>query len=573
VPASPLARVALLGLSLGLLFPLLSACSPGDGLAPAFGHTSPVYGGRFVFAGEEDIRTMDPAIGYDEVSWTVMHLVFEQLLAYSDPDEDGQVHLIGGLAEAWEVSEDGLSWTFHLRHGVRFHAGLSKGREMTADDVIYSWTRLFDAHLASPGADFYAVIQGADAVLAGESSQVSGLVALDPWTVQVHLVRHDATFANAVAMTFGSVVPAEDVKDRGEQWSFSPVGTGPFRVESWDIGEKTAFTANRDYWQPGLPYLDEIVYLPNYTRSIQFLKLEAGELDQVNRLTSPDYLWVRSDPAWSQRIEEIASVDTYGEMLNTQMPPFDDVWFRRGVAASINRDKLNKLRNGRAHPTVSWVPPGLAAHVEWDEMSPAQRRPYRYQRYDPGLARQCLDQSRYFQDGHYTGPGITYWALNDEASAITSQSVQQDLASVGVPLDIKTTTFPTYLSATGQPQTVQMAYTAWVMDYPDPKNFLDPIFDCDSRAEQNSQNSTFYCDPETDRLLDAADVAVDPDQRTALYEAAQARIMEAAPVVVEYHSTSLSVTLPVVRGFKVHPIWTRDMSQAWLDVAEGRPSP
>lgn len=552
-----------------LLALLLLACSPGDGLAPAHGHAQPVYGGSFVYSGEDDIRSLDPAIGYDEVSWTAMHLVFDQLLAYDD-----DVKLVGGLAESWEVSEDGLTWTFHLRRGVSFHSAAGTGgRDMTADDVVYSWSRLFDPHLASPGADFFAGIEGAQAVLAEEATTVSGLTAPDPWTVVARLVRPDATFANSVAMTFGSVVPKEAVEALGERWAFEPVGTGPFSVDAWVIGEKTVFAANRSYWQPGLPYLDEIVYLAHYPRSIQFLKMEAGEIHQVNRLTSPDYLWVKAYPRWSARLEEIPSVDTYGEMMNTQMAPFDDVWFRRGVAASIDRAKLKKLRNGRQRSTVSWVPPGLDAHADWDSMSEAERAPYRYQRHDPQLAAECLAKSRYFSDGTYTGPQITYWALQDEASATTSQAVQQDLSSVGIPLSIKTTTFPTYLSATGQPDTVQMAYTAWVMDYPDPKNFLGPIFDCDSRAEQNSQNSTFYCDPETDRLLDAADIEVDPVQRTALYAAAQARIMEAAPIAAEYHSTTLSVTPPIVRDFVVHPIWTRDMRRAWLDVAEGRPAP
>jgi len=151
--------------------------------------------------------------------------------------------------------------------------------------------------------------------------------------------------------------------------------------------------------------------------------------------------------------------------------------------------------------------------------------------------------------------------------------VQQDLSLVGIPMVIKTTTFLTYLSAVGCFKMVQMAYTAWVMDYPDARNFLETIFACDSRAEENSQNTAFYCDEQTDALLKQAAVEVDADRRTALYEQAQARIAEAAPVAVEYHSTTISVTRPQVKGFRVDPIWTRDMSQAWLDVASGRPTP
>ncbi|MCB9780064.1 MAG: ABC transporter substrate-binding protein [Alphaproteobacteria bacterium] len=548
---------------------LLLACTANpDGLTPGAGNTAPVYGGTFVYADEDDIRTLDPAIGYDEVSWTAMHLVFDQLIAYA-PDTDGtEVRMVGGLAESWDVSEDGLVWTFRLRPGVTFH----NGRELVADDVVYSWTRLFDPELASPGADFFGGISGSQAMLDGETDHLAGLVALDTRTVQVTLDAPDATFANAVAMVFGSVVPREEVEARGEQWAFSPVGTGPFELSEWQLGEKTVFVADEDHWEPGRPYLDEIVHLAGYPRTVQFLKLEAGELSQINRMSSPDYLWARQDERWGPLLQEVPSIDTYGEMMNTELPPFDDLAFRQGVAASIDREKLKKLRNGRYRPTISWVPPGLAAHVEWDELSADEQHAYRYQRHDPALAKQRLSESRYMQDGRYVGPPIVYWALSDEASLTTAQSVQQDLSLAGVPMTVKTTTFPAYLAAVGQPKTVQIAYTAWVMDYPDPRNFLEVIFSCDMRAEQNSQNTSFYCDDETERLLDAAAVEVDPDVRADLYERAQARIAEAAPVAIEYHSTSLSLVQPRVKGFRVHPIWTRDMREAWLDVPEGRPT-
>ena len=547
-----------------LLLALLLSCTRGNGLAPAYGHSHPVYGGTFTYADDDDIRTLDPAIAYDEVTWTAIHLVFDQLLEYDDDDQ-----IAPGLAESWELSPDGRDWTFHLRHGVHFH----NGREVTAKDVLYSWNRLFDPHLGSPAVDFFAVIDGAQDVLEDRARTLRGLRAPDSYTVTVHLTQPDRTFANAVAMTFGSVVPQEEVLARGEKWSFAPVGTGPFEVEAWSLGEKTIFAANRDYWKPGLPYLDRIIHLAHYPRSVQFLKLEAGELDQVNRLTSPDYLWIRSDPRWSQQLAEVPSIDTYGELMNVQMAPFDDVWFRRGVSAAIDRDKLAQLRNQRLRPTVSWVPPPIAGYVEWDTMSPADRVPYRYQRHDVALAKQCLAKSHYFRDGHYTGPPITYLSPSDEASTTTSQSIQQDLSLVGVPIQIKTTTFPTYLSAVGRPKTVQMAYTAWVMDYPDARNFLETNFACDNRAEDNSQNTSFYCDEQTDALLKRAAVEIDPDRRTALYKQAQARIAEAAPVAVEYHSSTISVTRPQVKGFRVDPIWTRDMSRAWLDVARGRPTP
>lgn len=541
---------------------LVWGCGPERGpRIPAAGHDTPVWGGSFRYADDDDIRTLDPAVGYDEVTWTAEHLVFNTLLDY-----DAEVHLVGSLAERWEVSPDGLLWTFHLRPGVRFH----NGRLLVADDVLASWNRLLDPSLASPGADFFGQIEGAETVLAGEATQASGLAAPDPATVLVRLNQADPTFANSVAMLFAAVIPIEEVELRGDDWSRRPVGTGPFIVKEWLPDQRTTFVRNPDYWEEGLPYLDEVVHLARHSRSLQLLKLEAGELEEVNRLTAPDYLWIKRTPAWAPQLQEVSSIDTYGEMMNTELPPFDDVWFRRAVSAAIDREKLKKLRNGRQRPTVSWVPPPLEGNAEWETLDADERQAYRYQRHDPDLARECMEKAGY-PDG-YPEP-IPYWTLNDEASRTTSQSIQQDLAGIGVQIEIKNTTFPAYLSATGSRHTVPMSYIAWVMDYPNPKNFLETKFHCKSRSDENTLNDSFYCNPEVDRLLDEAAAELDPVAAGKIYRAAQAIIAEDAPYAFEYHSTQLSVTQPYVRGFVLHPVWTRDMTHAWLDLPEGRPAP
>lgn len=539
-----------------------SGCS-SDHRAPkreAYGHPQPVYGGTFLFANDDDIRTLDPAIGYDSTSWTAMYLVFEALLDYDDDME-----LMGRLAERWEVED--RTWTFHLRQGVQFH----NGREMVADDVVKSWTRLLQPGLGSPGADFFQIIDGARAVLAGEAEQVRGLRALDRYTVQVTLERPDATFANVVAMNFGAIYPMEEVERLGERWPYAPVGTGPFKVQEWLLGEKTVFVRHEDYWDPALPYLDAIVHYAHVPRELQFLRMEADELHQVHRLTSPDYLWIKRNPHWSVQLEEVAQADTYGEMLNTEMPPFDDVWFRRAVSTAIDREKLAKLRNGRAKPSISWVPPGLAAHVTWEDLTPEEREAYKWQRYDPELAREALAKAGY-PDG-YTGRPIPYWTLTSESSLVTALSIQQDLAEVGIPIAIHNVTFPAYLTATGRRNTVPMGYVGWAMDYPDPRNFLETKFHCRMRSDENSNNDSFYCNPEVDRLFDEAATELDPERRGQLYRRAQTLIAADVPYVFEYHTISQSVVQPYVKGFRQHPVHNRDMSQVWLDLPGGRPSP
>lgn len=527
----------------------------------AFGHDSPVYGGRFVFSAEDDVRTLDPAVGYDSDSWNLEHLIFDTLLAYDD-----DVQLVPSLASSWEVDERGLVYTFHLRDDVRFHTG----RLMVADDVVGSWNRLFDPALASPATDFFGVIQGADAVMEGRADRLSGLVALDPHTVQVTLDHPDSTFPNIVAMMFGAIIPPEVAAELGDRFALTPVGTGPFQVTERAVGEHTLLTAFDDFWQPGLPYLDEVEFLAGYPRSLAFMKLENDEIHEVDRLTSPDYLWLKHNPAWRRQLYEYPAVDTYGELMNTEMPPFDDVWFRRAVSTAINRDKLRKLRNGRLRPTVSWVPPALPGFADWDKLTPEERADFQYQRYDPDLSRECLAKSRY-ADG--LSEPLTYWAVDTEGSLVTAMSIQQDLAAVGIPMELKLVTLSTYFTASGRRKTVPFAYAAWVMDFPHERNFLESRFHCRMISDENSTNDSFYCNPEVDALLDRAARTMDEGQARELYWQAHRIIARDAPYAFEYHSTALSVTQPYVKGFRAHPVYNRDMREAWLDLPEGRPTP
>jgi ABC-type transport system substrate-binding protein len=348
------------------------------------------------------------------------------------------------------------------------------------------------------------------------------------------------------------------------------VGTGPFRLGSRVVGERTEFVRNDDYWEPGLPYLDEVVFLSGYPRTLQFMKMENDELHHVNRLTSPDYIWVKRTPGWAAQLDEFPQVDTYGELMNTEMPPFDDVWFRRAVSTAIDREKLKKLRNGRINPTVSWVPPALDGHLRWDDMPADEREDFKYQRFDPALSRECLSRSGY-ADG-LPAP-ITYWAIDSEGSLTTSLSVQQDLAKVGIQMEIKLVNQTTYFTATGMRGTVPFAYTAWVMDYPHQRNFLEARFHSKMVADENSTNDSFYVNPEVDALLDAAAISTDPAVARSLFREAHGIIARDAPYAFEYHSIGVSVTQPYVRGFQAHPVYNRELRRTWFDLPEGRAHP
>jgi peptide/nickel transport system substrate-binding protein/oligopeptide transport system substrate-binding protein len=178
-------------------------------------------GGVVTVAYQNDISTLDPAIGYDWQNWSIIKSLFSGLMDY----EPGTSNLVPNLAaEEPEISADGKTFTFKLRTGVKFH----NGREMTADDVKYSIERTVNPKTQSPGAGFFGMIEGFDAVASGKSENISGIEVVDPSTVKFTLSRPDATFLHVMAINFSFVVPKEEVEKYGEDFGKNPVGTGAF---------------------------------------------------------------------------------------------------------------------------------------------------------------------------------------------------------------------------------------------------------------------------------------------------------------------------------------------------------
>lgn len=206
-------------------------------------------GGTITITYKDDVATLDPAIGYDWQNWSMIKSIFDGLMDYVP----GTTTLRPGLAESYEISPDGLVYTFKLRAGVKFH----NGREMTADDVKYSLDRTTNPETLSPGAGFFGSIAGFDK--AGPDG-LSGVEVVDPLTVRITLARPDATFLHVMALNFASVVPKEAVDAAGGDFGKQPVGTGAYKLAEWTLGQRLVFEKNADYWRDGVPYLDSIVF-------------------------------------------------------------------------------------------------------------------------------------------------------------------------------------------------------------------------------------------------------------------------------------------------------------------------
>lgn len=534
---------------LACLLAAAGSCAPENRAPPprifGAGQTTPQGGGVLRFAVVDDVRNLDPAIGYDEFSIVAEHFLFDTLLGYGSPTADDALELRPQLAERWEVSPDGRRYTFTLREGVTF----SDGQPLLAEDFVYAIDRCLDPSVGSPAQQFFTGIVGAEQRLEGKATHTAGLRARDARTLEIELVEPDASFPMVLAMKFATPQKRSHVEAVGEQIRRLPLGTGPFVLVSWKEGDSLTFARNPRYWRKDIPYLDGIVMYLLVPRDVAVLKFLRGELDTVDRLSSDEYLRFAQTPAWAPYLEKTVQMNVYGELMDVTRPPFDDRRVRQAMNYAIRKQDTIKLYNGRAVIAHGILPPGMPGY------DPAIA-PYPH---DPEKARRLLAEA-----GYPNGFEITYTTTKDEIAEKLAQSMQADLAEVGVRMRIELVTFPTYLDLVGR-RRLPFAYTAWFMDFPDPWNFLEVKFHSRMIADENSNNDTGYANPEVDRLLDAARVEQDRDRRLALYRQAERILIEDCPWIFHYHSMTVEVRQPYVMNYRQHPVWTRDYREAWLD--------
>jgi peptide/nickel transport system substrate-binding protein/oligopeptide transport system substrate-binding protein len=471
-------------------------------------------GGNIIVTYKDDVATLDPAIGYDWQNWSMIKSVFDGLMDYVP----GTTELRPGLAESYEISEDGTTFTFKLRKGVKFH----NGREMTAEDVKYSLDRVTTPATQSPGAGFFGSIKGYDAMADGSATSLEGVTVVDPYTVKIELSRPDATFLHVMALNFASVVPKEAVDEYGADFGKHPVGTGAFKLADWTIGQQLVFEKNADYWRPGVPYLDSITFEVGQEPIVALLRLQKGEVDVPGDGIPPaKFNEVMGNPDEAKQVVVGGQLHTGYITLNVEMAPFDKVEVRQAINMAINKDRIVQMINGRATPATQPLPPSM----------PGYTKDYAGYPFDPAKAKEMLAEAG-LPDGFET----ELYVMNTDPNPRIAQAIQQDLAAIGVKADIKALAQANVIEAGGTPKTAPMIWSggmAWIADFPDPSNFYGPILGC-AGAVEGGWNWSWYCDKDLDAMATEADSITDPakqDERLQKWSDVYMKVMEGAPWV------------------------------------------
>jgi len=508
---------------IGILWAITGWAALGLAGPPAVAD-EPKQGGTMTLTYKDDIATLDPAIGYDWQNPSMMQALFDGLMDY----KPGTFELVPDLADSYAVSNGGKTYTFKLRHGVKFQ----NGREVTSADFKYSFERILNPKTQSPAQSYFSVIEGADAVIAGKSDHASGLLTPDPYTLVIRLSQPKASFLNVLAMHFGSVVPKEEVEKYGANFGHHPLGTGAYRLTEWTLGQRLVLERNPNYFHKDLPHLDKVVIEVGQDPSVSLLRLQRGEVDLLGDGIPPaQFEAVTNDPKWKDLVVDGKQLQTSYITLNVKVAPFDKLAVRQAVNMAIDKKRIVQIINNRATGANQPLPPNMPGY------DPA----YAGYPYDPQKAKELLAQA-----GYANGFATTLFTINTDPNPRIAQAIQQDLASVGIKAEIKSLAASAVIQAGGEPNQAPMIWSggmAWIADFPDPSGFYWTILGCGGAVE-GGWNWSWYCNKDIDARATQADAMVDPSQtaaRIALWRSVFDDVMKDAPWVPVFNGDSYTM--------------------------------
>ena len=445
---------------------------------------APKQGGAATITFSSDLTTLDPQVGYDWQNWSVIKAMFNGLMDY----KPGTTELVPDLAESFTVNSDGTMYTFKLRQGVKFH----NGRVMTSADVKYSYEHALNPKTQCPGASYFSAIKGADEMIAGKAKDLAGLTTPDANTVVFTLNHPDATFLHLMAINFGFVIPKEAVEAAGADWGKKPVGTGAFKFVEWVPGQHVSLERNKDFYIPGVPYVDKLSFEFGQDPTVAVLRLKKGEVDIVGDGIPPaQFAEIQADPANKDLVAVGDQLHTGYVTMNVKMPPFDNVKVRQAVNMAINKDRIVKLINGRAAPANQALPPSM----------PGYNKDQKGYAYDVEAAKKLMADA-----GQGAGFATELYVMNVDPNPRIAQAIQQDLAAIGIKAEIKSLAQAEVIAAAGAGKTpmVWSGGMAWIADFPDPATFYYGILGCGG-ASEGGWNWSKYCNEALDKRATAAD--------------------------------------------------------------------
>ena len=464
----------------------------------------------------------------------------------------GTTEVIPGLAESWNVSEDGTKVTFVLRQGVSFHANdqFTPTRDFNADDVIFSFDRQ-----GNPDNPYNQVSGGTWEYFGGMSMPdlIESIEKVDDYTVVFNLTRPEAPIIANMAMDFASIVSkeyADAMMEAGtpEMLNQAPIGTGPFSFQAYQKDAVIRYERNDDYWGDNA-LVENLIFAITPDASVRYQKVQAGEC-HVMAYPNP------ADVAAMQDAEDIVVMEQEGLNVgylayNTTVAPFDNPAVRRALNMAIDKQAIiDVVFQGSGQIAKNPIPPTMWSYND-DIVDDV---------YDPAAARAALEAEG------VTDLSMKIWAMpvqrpyNPNARRM-AELMQEDFANIGVTVEIVSYEWGEYLERSRAEDRDGAVLLGWTGDNGDPDNFLAVLLGCDGVTRSNRAQ---WCNEEFDSLIQQAKVLPTQQERTELYAKAQEIFKEQAPWATIAHSVVYMTMRPEVEGYVVHPLGGHIFNQVGL---------
>lgn len=477
---------------------------------PSSTTTAPKEGGTLVIARLSDATKLDPHLGADIPSASIYQSkIYENLVK-----QDEKMEIKPELATEWKKLDE-LTWEFKLRQGVIFH----DGTPFTAESVKKTMARLLDKKTGSPRANLFEMVEE--------------VKVIDDYTVQFKTKYPYIPLLPTLAHYAGGIISPKAIDEHREKLGQNPVGTGPFKFESWIPGQEIVFTKNDNYWGDKAK-IDKVVFkiIPEDTTRIAMV--ETGEAQIAEPIPVSEMERIQASSTMSLYRSDAWGTDYIG--FNLKKKPFDDIRVRQAISYAIDTDAIIKgVFNNVGKKAAGPMGSGVWGYSE-------NIKGYAY---DVNKAKALLAEA-----GYPNGFKTTIWTNDKKERMNLAEVVQSQLKGIGIDLEIKVVEWGAYLESTGKGEQ-DMFILGWSNATGDAD--YNQYFNYHTEAHGSVGNRFFYSNPEVDKLINEGRRESDETKRKAIYEKAQEIEMREAPMVMIRYFENLAVTGKNVKNFRIHP--------------------
>ena len=484
--------------------------------------------------------TLDPAMSSELSSHNYIMQIFSGLV-YLDDD----LKPAPDIAKSWQIGEDGKTYTFFLRKGVKFH----NGKEVTAQDFKYSWERTCNPKTESQTAAMYlGDILGVTDVLEDRATNIKGIEIIDDYTIKITIETPKSYFLAKLAYPTAFVVDQNNVESK-EGWWHEPNGTGPFKLKKWETDKILILESNQNHYrQP--PRINQIAF--HLLAGMPMMLYEMGQIDVAP--VFEDYMDRVKDEKgpFYKELAVFPELSLFYIGFNTKKPPFDDVNIRQAFCHAVNKERIIQLTlKGTAAKADGIIPPGM----------PGYNENVHGLDYDVAKAKELIASSKYGSIENLPPITITISGWGGNISDNLGAVIQEWQHNLGIEVTVRQLDPQIFHNVSHLRQEVdEMFMLGWIADYPDPQNFLENLFNTDAVFNiGNYSNST------ADEMIKKASSEADEAARLSMYQNAEQIMLNEASCLPLWFSTNYMLVKPYVKNFKLNAMGIPNLNQIYIE--------